>query len=109
MPIGALLSASNLALDGLDVAVLLVTTLSIAAFGMYMGRREEGVTDYFLAGKSVAWWAVAGSIFGSNISSHHLVGMMGAGLAIGYAQANYEYGAIFGLMVLCFFFFPCRA
>lgn len=106
MPIGALLAAANLALDGLDVVVLVSTTLAVAAFGMYMGRREEGATDYFLAGKSVAWWAVAGSIFGSNISSHHLVGMMGAGLAIGYAQANYEYGAIFGLMVLCFFFLP---
>jgi SSS family solute:Na+ symporter len=106
MPTGALLAAANLALDGLDVAVLVGTTLAVAAFGMYMGRREEGVSDYFLAGKSVAWWAVAGSIFGTNISSHHLVGMMGAGLALGYAQANYEYGAIFGLMVLCFFFLP---
>lgn len=101
-----LLADGTLALDRLDVVVLVVATLSVAAFGMYMGRREEGATDYFLAGRSVAWWAVAGSILGSNISSHHLVGMMGIGLSQGFAQANFEYGAIFGLMMLCFFFLP---
>ncbi|MEX2187495.1 MAG: sodium/solute symporter [Pirellulales bacterium] len=99
-------AATTLALDALDVAVLAVTMLGIAAFGLYMGRREEGVGDFFLAGRSVSWWAVAGSILGSNVSSHHLIGMMGAGLAIGFAQSNFEYGAIFGLMVLCFFFLP---
>lgn len=102
----ATVAAANLALDTLDVVVLVATMLGIAAFGLYMGRREEGAGDFFLAGRSVAWWAVAGSILGSNVSSHHLVGMMGAGLSQGFAQANFEYGAIFGLMVLCFFFLP---
>ncbi|MEX2559886.1 MAG: sodium/solute symporter [Pirellulales bacterium] len=101
-----LAQAEQLPLDALDLVVLLGTVLAVAAFGMYMGRREEGTRDYFLAGRNVAWWAVAGSIFGSNISSHHMVGMMGAGLQHGYAQANYEYGAIFGLMMLCYFFLP---
>jgi SSS family solute:Na+ symporter len=32
--------------------------------------------------------------------------MMGAGLKEGFAQANYEFGAIFGLMMLCYFFLP---
>jgi SSS family solute:Na+ symporter len=101
-----LAQAEQLPLDALDLLVLLGTVLAVAAFGMYMGRREEGTRDYFLAGRSVAWWAVAGSIFGTNISSHHMVGMMGAGLKQGYAQANFEYGAIFGLMMLCYFFLP---
>ncbi len=100
------LAAANLALENLDVAVLVITMLGIAGFGLYMGRREEGAGDFFLAGRSVAWWAVAGSILGSNVSSHHLIGMMGAGLAIGFAQSNFEYGAIIGLMVLCFLFLP---
>jgi SSS family solute:Na+ symporter len=96
----------ELPLDWLDLVVLLGTTLGVAAFGMYMGRREAGTSDYFLAGRSLAWWAVAGSILGSNVSSHHLVGMMGAGMKEGFAQANFEYGAIIGLLVLCYFFLP---
>ena len=31
---------------------------------------------------------------------------MGAGLKEGFAQANYEFGAIFGLLMLCYFFLP---
>jgi SSS family solute:Na+ symporter len=98
--------AASLPLEPLDFVVLVGTVLTVTAFGMWIGRREEGTSDYFLAGKSIAWWAIAASIFGTNVSSHHLVGMMGAGLKEGFAQANFEFGAIFGLMMLCYFFLP---
>jgi SSS family solute:Na+ symporter len=98
--------AGELPLDWLDFTVLVGSVLAVASYGLYMGRREEGTSDYFLAGRSVAWWAIAGSIFGTNVSSHHLVGMMGAGLKEGFAQANFEFGAICGLLMLCYFFLP---
>ncbi len=108
MPSSLILIAqsSELPLQALDLVVLVVSVLAVSAYGMYMGRKEAGTSDYFLAGRSVAWWAVAGSILGTNISSHHMVGMMGAGLQQGFAQANFEFGAIFGLMMLCYFFLP---
>ncbi len=98
--------SSTVPLELLDVLILVASVVGVTAFGMWIGRKEENTTDYYLAGKTVAWWAVAGSIFGTNISSHHMVGMMGAGLKEGFAQANYEFGAIFGLMMLCYFFLP---
>ena len=101
-----LAETASLPLDLLDFAILVGTVLAVTSFGMWVGRKEEGTSDYYLAGKSVAWWAVAGSIFGTNISSHHMVGMMGAGLKEGFAQANFEFGAIFGLLMLCYFFLP---
>ena len=70
----------NVPLEWLDFVILVGSVLSVTAFGMWIGRKEESTSDYYLAGKTVAWWAVAGSIFGTNISSHHMVGMMGAGL-----------------------------
>ena len=82
--------SSSLPLQWLDVLVLAVSVIGITAFGMWIGRKEENTGDYYLAGKTVAWWAVAGSIFGTNISSHHMVGMMGAGLKEGFAQANFR-------------------
>ena len=94
------------ALSGVDLVVLIVSVLVVLAFGMYMARKEEGTRDFFLAGRSVAWWAVAGSVFASNVSSHHIVGMTGAGMSQGFAQANFEFGAICGLMLLCYFFLP---
>ncbi len=98
--------SQSVPLEWLDFVVLVGSVLAVTAFGMWIGRREEGTSDYFLAGKSIAWWAIAGSILGTNVSSHHMVGMMGAGLKEGFAQANFEFGAIFGLMMLCYFFLP---
>jgi len=99
-------ASSSVPLQWLDVLILVASIVGVTLFGMWIGRKEENTNDYYLAGKTVAWWAVAGSIFGTNVSSHHLVGMMGAGLKEGFAQANYEFGAIFGLMMLCYFFLP---
>jgi SSS family solute:Na+ symporter len=97
---------SSVPLQWLDVLVLATSVIGVTAFGMWIGRKEENTSDYYLAGKTIAWWAIAGSIFGTNISSHHMVGMMGAGLKEGFAQANFEFGAIFGLLMLCYFFLP---
>lgn len=97
---------SSVPLQWLDLAVLISSIAGVTIVGMWIGSRERGTVDYYLAGKNVAWWAVAGSIFGTNISSHHMVGMMGAGLKEGFAQANFEFGAIFGLLMMCYFFLP---
>lgn len=97
---------ASLPLQPLDVLIVVGIIVLVTLFGMWIGRKEDTSSDYYLAGKTVAWWAIAGSIFGTNISSHHMVGMMGAGLKEGFAQANFEFGAIFGLMMLCYFFLP---
>ncbi len=65
--------SSNVPLQWLDVLILASSVIGVTAFGMWIGRKEESTGDYYLAGKTVAWWAVAGSIFGTNISSHHMV------------------------------------
>ena len=61
--------SSSVPLQWLDVLVVAVSVIGVTAFGMWIGRKEKNTGDYFLAGKTVAWWAVAGSIFGTNISS----------------------------------------
>jgi SSS family solute:Na+ symporter len=99
-------SGSSLPLQLVDVILLVGLIAGVTLFGMWIGRKEDSTSDYYLAGKTVAWWAVAGSIFGTNVSSHHMVGMMGAGLKEGFAQANFEFGAIFGLLMMCYFFLP---
>ena len=90
----------------LDIVVLIASTLLIMGVGLWVGRRETGTEDFFLAGRKVRWWAVAGSIFGTNVSANHLVGMMGIGYSIGFAQSHFELGAIAGLMLLCYGFLP---
>jgi len=90
----------------LDLVIFFSALIGVMAVGLIAGRKEETSEDYFLAGRGVPWWGVAGSIFGSNVSANHMVGMMGIGFSIGFAQSHFELGAIFGLMVLCYGFLP---
>jgi SSS family solute:Na+ symporter len=90
----------------LDLVIFFGTLIVVMAVGLIAGRREETSEDYFLAGRTIPWWGVAGSIFGSNVSANHMVGMLGIGFSIGFFQSHFELGAVFGLLVLCFGFLP---
>ena len=74
-----------------DFIVFFGSLLGVMATGLWVGRKESGSTrDYFLAGKDTPWWAVAGSIFGSNISANHMVGMMAVGFGAGFVISHLE-------------------
>jgi SSS family solute:Na+ symporter len=90
----------------LDIAIFIASLIGVMVVGLIAGRKEETAQDYFLAGRQVRWWGVAGSIFGSNVSANHMVGMMGIGFTVGFAQSHFELGAIAGLMLLCYGFLP---
>ena len=55
------------------------------------GRREESAENFFLAGRSLVWWMVGGSIFASNIGGTHFIGIAGDGAATGIAVICYEW------------------
>ena len=90
----------------LDLVIFFGTLVAAMVVGIIAGRKEETAEDYFLAGRKIRWWGVAGSIFGSNVSANHMVGMMGLGFSVGFAQSHFELGAIAGLMLLCYGFLP---
>lgn len=90
----------------LDLVIFLVVLLGVMFVGVFASLKEDSSEDYFLAGKSIKWWGVAGSIFGSNVSANQLVGMLGIGYSIGFAQSHFELGAVAALMLLCYGFLP---
>jgi len=93
-------------LTPLDVTIFFASLIAVMGLGLWAGRKEDTSADYYLAGKSTRWWGVAGSIFGSNVSANHVVGMMGVGFSVGFAQSHFEIGAIAGLLLLCYGFLP---
>ena len=97
---------SSFQLETIDYVVFVIALLGVMAVGMIVGRKEETVEDYFLAGRKLPWYGIAGSIFGSNVSANHLVGMMGIGFSIGFAQSHFELGAIAALLLLCYGLLP---
>lgn len=89
-------------------SLILVTYLAVVlGIGFYYSRKKEKSTeDFFLAGRNSGWIAVGLSIFATNISSEHFVGLAGAGAARGFAVGQFELMAIFILILLGWFIAP---
>ena len=100
------MNSGTISLSSTDYIIFFASLIGAMLVGLWAGRKEETSEDYFLAGKGLRWFGVAGSIFGSNVSANHMVGMMGVGFSIGFAQSHFEIGAIAGLLFLCFGFLP---
>lgn len=93
-----------------DIVVFIVYAIVILAVGLYVSRGKKGeektAEDYFLAGKSLPWWAIGASLIAANISAEQFIGMSGSGFAIGLAIASYEWMAAITLLIVAKFFMP---
>jgi SSS family solute:Na+ symporter len=96
--------------SGLDFAVFIGYCLFIIGLGLWVSRDKKGheknSQDYFLASRSLPWWAVGASLIASNISAEQFIGMSGSGYALGLAISTYEWMAAATLLVVGKFFIP---
>ena len=93
-------------LSTLDYAIFFGSLILVMIIGLWAGRKEDTAEDFYLAGKGARWGGVAGSIFGSNVSANHIVGMMGVGFSLGFVESHFEITAIAGLLLMCYCFLP---
>jgi SSS family solute:Na+ symporter len=89
----------------IDWIIIAVYFAAIVGIVWWSSRKQQTSTDYFLAGRDVAWFAVGASIFASNIGSEHIVGLAGSGANNGMAQAHWELQA-WVLLILGWVFVP---
>lgn len=94
----------------IDFVIFALYALMIVSVGLWVSRRKKGTErtaeDYFLAGKSLPWWAIGASLIAANISAEQFIGMSGSGFAIGLAIASYEWMAAITLIIVGKFFLP---
>ena len=94
----------------IDYVVFCVYILVIVGAGIWVSTEEEGhekdSADYFLASKSLPFWAIGSSLIASNISAEQFIGMSGSGFRVGLAIASYEWMAAVTLLVIAWFFLP---
>lgn len=99
-----------MALSGLDLAVLALYAIILFGIALYVSREKDGgqktTEDYFLAGRSLPWWAIGASLIAANISAEQIIGMSGEGYRIGLAIAAYEWQAAIVLILAAKFFLP---
>ncbi len=75
----------------------------ILSIGLWVSRSKKGKSktaeDYFLASKSLPWWAIGTSLIAANISAEQIIGMSGQGFGIGLAIASYEWMSAITLII----------
>ncbi len=84
-----------------DLGIILLYFAGISAIGLYMGRREESLKDFALAGRQVPWWAVMASIIAAETSAATFLGAPGEGFAkrsLAYVQLTM--GVVIGRWVV---------
>lgn len=97
--------SSNLSL--LDNTFILIYFAIVLFIGLYFSKQKDGsVKEYFLAGKNLGWLAIGSSLFATNISSEHLVGLAGAGSIHGFGVGHFEWMAAIILLFLGWIFAP---
>ena len=100
----------NRSFETLDYAVFGIYAIIILGVGLWVSRDKKGETksaeDYFLASKSLPWWAIGASLIAANISAEQFIGMSGSGFAVGLAIATYEWMAALTLIIVGKFFLP---
>lgn len=94
----------------LDILVFAFYVVIIIGVGLWVSRDKKGEKKstelYFLAGKSLPWWAVGASLIAANISAEQFIGMSGSGFSIGLAIASYEWMAAITLIIVGKYFLP---
>ncbi len=97
-------------MTGIDIFVFTAYCLLIIGIGLWVSRDKEGhqknAEDYFLAGKSLPWWAIGASLIAANISAEQIIGMSGSGFAVGLAIASYEWMAAVTLIIVGKYLLP---
>lgn len=100
----------NPAFHTIDIIIVAIYLLVIVALGLWVSRKKSNkrrtTEDYFLASKSLPWWAIGASLIAANISAEQFIGMSGSGFAGGFAVASYEFMAALTLIIVAKFFLP---
>ena len=100
----------NTTFSTLDSVIFAAYALLILGVGLWVSRSKDGqqksAEDYFLASKSLPWWAIGASLIAANISAEQFIGMSGSGFTLGLAIASYEWMAALTLLVVGKFLLP---
>ena len=97
----------QLTLHWIDLTIIGAYFVGVLGLGLWLARKDQGdEDDYFVAGRQLGWFAVGASLFASNISSEHLIGLSADGFRSGLAVGNYEWGAAIVLLILAVVFVP---
>jgi SSS family solute:Na+ symporter len=101
------MNMSKIHLSALDIALVVIYLVAVAALGLWYSRGIKGGRDFFLAGRSLPWWAAGMSLVVSDIGAKDMIGLAGDSYRYGIVMMNFDFiGCIFPALIAAFLFMP---
>jgi len=85
----------------LDWAIVAAYLIYIVYDGLRLTKKSHEVEGYFLANRSLPWWAVGLSVMATQLSAITLVGTTGQAYADGMRFIQFYFGLPFAMVILC--------
>lgn len=90
-----------------DYAIIVLYLVGTMAIGVYVSAYIRTGREFFLAGRTLPWWAVGMSLVATDIGGTDLIGVGGAAYRYGLAVGNFEWiGCVPAMIVAAFVFIP---
>lgn len=90
----------------LDAAVLVAYLVGVTAFGVWLGGRQRGARDYFLAGRSVPWWAICFSIVATETSALTFISIPATSYQTDFWFLQLAFGYLIGRVLIAWLLLP---
>ena len=90
----------------LDYVVVTLYLAGTALFGIFVGRGQKNINDYFLAGRAVPWWMICFSIVATETSTLTFIGAPALSYAGNLTFLQVVFGYIIGRVLVSILLLP---
>jgi solute:Na+ symporter, SSS family len=90
----------------LDFIVLLVYLIGTTLLGVWLGRDQKDAKDYFVAGKTIPWWAILFSVVATETSALTFISIPGLAYTTNLGFLQIATGYLLGRIVVAYTLLP---
>ena len=94
-------------LGPIDLAIVVLYLIGITIFGLrFRGGKDRSLRGYFLAGRTIPWWAIGLSIVSAETSTLTIISVPGIAFAGDFGFLQIVFGYMIGRVVIALLFLP---
>ncbi|HZD33127.1 MAG TPA: sodium:solute symporter [Candidatus Angelobacter sp.] len=93
-------------LNAFDLAVIVTYLLGVTLFGLRFRKKQRTLKSYFLADKSIPWWAISLSIVAAETSTLTIISVPGLAYEKDFRFLQLVLGYLVGRAVVCLLLIP---
>jgi solute:Na+ symporter, SSS family len=105
-PIAYLAIAGLNHIRAIDLAIVVLYLAGITLFGLHFRSRGDSLRGYFLAERTIPWWAIALSIVAAETSTLTIISIPGLAFTGDFGFLQLVMGYLVARVVLCIVFLP---